>query len=460
MAMALSLFLLIVGCEAEEAYVNQNNRLQFKASEKPIEELLKLKGFNDAYQKIAAQRTLFAGRSSIEDMYNFTISDKPVKVVEMDNKTFYNMLIKSDDSISAGYFQNLLIMSEKVNDAEELSAYIIKYMPNPVVKPLEIETLFSRVSMYCNFVCVLVCHETAADNLPQYQHDHTYDPSICSGNNISLECTETCVAEEWPDPIPGTNGGSGNGPPVVVTPPNHSGATQPQLVVLPVMDEPESGVNIIEPCKKLKGFTNNNFVKESLKKLRDEKLNMDREYGYNYNKVGVAYTPVELPPGPNAGSKIDVPTGNNIFGASHTHPNDGLTVPMFSAQDIIVMYNLIKNYNYGINGEVPGSMLSTFVFTLTTVNGAYAMKIDTSLFVALMDNYVTDERKFSKALDVKQRNSSLTASVQFFEKDFLNFIDDNNLGMSLYKANEDLTNWSRLDFNPTNPNQVIPTPCN
>jgi hypothetical protein len=235
--------------------------------------------------------------------------------------------------------------------------------------------------------------------------------------------------------------------------------------------KPHIGINVkpftltTKPCESLKEFTNDPNIKASLVDLRDNKLGATpyREHGYSYSKEpNGSTTTTALPPGSVGSSTIGIPAGGTKYSASHTHPDDGLTMPMFSPEDIIVLYTLLKHYNYNSTNGTQNQMLSSFTYTVTTINGTYAMKIDNTLFYGFMSSIMNDTKKknqFISELKTLQKNKNTTDSASGFEKDFLNFVSKYNLNISLYKANQDFTNWNKLSVNPTNPNNITSTPC-
>ncbi|HLA55971.1 MAG TPA: hypothetical protein VK623_07710 [Flavobacterium sp.] len=118
--------LTISSCEIQEDMTKAQIHKEHLVEEKSFHDLLLLNGFNAAYQKIVQKKEeSVAARTALEDEYNFIIvEDKPVKIIQTDNKTYYNILIRRD-SIHAEYFENLVVMLEKINNEDELSAYIL-----------------------------------------------------------------------------------------------------------------------------------------------------------------------------------------------------------------------------------------------------------------------------------------------------------------------------------------------
>ena len=65
--------------------------------------------------------------TSIENYYNFDfVEGSDAKIVEIDNRKYYNILIRRSVE-NPDYIENLLIFIEDINNVEEISAFIIKY---------------------------------------------------------------------------------------------------------------------------------------------------------------------------------------------------------------------------------------------------------------------------------------------------------------------------------------------
>lgn len=236
---------------------------------------------------------------------------------------------------------------------------------------------------------------------------------------------------------------------------------QPASDVAPV--EPSKKDEIKKHCEKMLELNKNTNINANLAFLPTQLLiNKETGFSLKYKKTYLESNP--LTSGVLETSKLDIPTGGTICGAMHTHPNDSKTVPMFSAEDIIVLYNLMHNYNYNTYNQSPSSMLETFVFTVTTKNGTYALKVDSQQFNGTMyANFLLNKRsqkKFEKNLKNIQLGRNNADNAALFEKDFLNFISDNNLGLSLFKINSATSNWENLSLNPNDKNQVDTTSCN
>ena len=63
-----------------------------KISHVSFGELLKNKKFSTAYSKVLQQQSL-TNKTVMEEQYQFTIANKPVKVIETESATSYTILI-------------------------------------------------------------------------------------------------------------------------------------------------------------------------------------------------------------------------------------------------------------------------------------------------------------------------------------------------------------------------------
>ncbi len=214
-------------------------------------------------------------------------------------------------------------------------------------------------------------------------------------------------------------------------------------------------------CEELKKLFLNPAVKNSFNDLKNNKLSDNKENGYSYAEGpnGIISTNIPSDVNENYGS-IKIPIGGTKFGASHTHQNDGKGYPMFSGEDIVVLHRLMHAYNY--NGTSPILKMKNFVFTVTTAQGTYAIKVDSFTFHSEMESILMDKikkKKFLTGLANIQNRRKPTDSPSLFQKDFINYLKKYNLPVSLYKSNDDFTNWSKLIIDPEDPNKIKSTNC-
>jgi len=122
-----SLFLL--SCEDNENLVETIDNKNPKVKEVTLIDLSNDKNFIEAFSKINKNSQLnnnLLGRTVMEDQYNFTIDDYPVKVIELDSLTSYTFSINNETRTNS-VFENLVV-NHYINGVTK--AAIFKYIPD------------------------------------------------------------------------------------------------------------------------------------------------------------------------------------------------------------------------------------------------------------------------------------------------------------------------------------------
>ena len=418
----------------------------------------------------------------MEQQYNFTIADKPVKVLESAEVITYTILINrilKDNT----FFENLVV--EQFSDGE-VRANIIKYTPfqpnivqsyfsatsfngNRTITPiLYNDEMFSdpnaKISMYCYSVCVLICHDLVAGHA-DYSHPHTPDGGCVNSNSTTIDCTVTCwdtggggdgddAGSGPPLDTPGGGGGpTGNNTPVG-DPVNNCGHCNVPVYTAPVLEEEEIAPPKT-PCEELQKLLNNTESVDALTFL-EGKTSEDKEYGFAYEALPNSSDldevhPIESLPNQPLKLRMGNYIGGNFIGANHTHPRPSTSgaVPMFAADDIFWLYALSRAHLPGASNSQKD--FSVYFLTLTVGSGTYAIKIkDNSKFLEFIsNNYV----EFKYSLERKFIELGQMTSASVLKKEFLKIINKNtNSGIGLYELNSDKTDWAELTFNPLSPN--------
>lgn len=491
--LTLGIIIALASCTEEKEYL-ENGKRDLKLSRKPFKELLSLKHFNSAYQKVKneKQRSI-ALRSAIENEYNFTIVEgKDVKIVEVDNKTFYNILIQRDTA-SAVYFENLLLMVEKNNNIDDISAYIIKYevpdtsiLINPSSIDKEITTLFGRFLQTCYTACTPICITPWGDGTGGEGHVMVGD---CTFHH--LQCSEICVNDEIGNGGGGIDTGSGGGgssgtTPSDPTPPTPSGAQgaspPPELLIDPVFEEVEE-IQDKKPCDKLNAMVNTVIAnvtptKTAMTNFMDLKnnvtINRERLYvmspkinsngSFNHSLYNEYYAHSE----PNQ-DNVSADFGNIKFDVMvHTHWDPSKHLSVFSLEDIYQIYLKIAT------GQINLENKDYFTAMLITAHGTqYAMKFyNIDNFVTWADNYFVGWNYPNQALRDRYQNNKET---KFYnetniipgntpeikvanELALTNFLKTNNVGMDLYRVDDTFTQFTKLSTTLTG--TLSEKPCN
>ena len=230
-------------------------------------------------------------------------------------------------------------------------------------------------------------------------------------------------------------------------------------------------VGILEPnagsdednCISLKVQSRDENIIDAFEDLNVKQGYNGREYGYAIGKNGENFTVSEIenspPYGQASGFAMPFPPSSlNAIVVMHTHPNDYLGYLMFSPQDIYYFYNIIAKH---VPPEGGFKKPSDYSLMMITSQGTYALKIDdrTKLLAAIL----LYNKKFQDELEFAYQSRQPMDPISHFEKDFLKFIGKRDIGISLYKADEDFSNWNKLTLrdngNTNDGDDVIYTPC-
>ena len=130
----LSLFFLIglFSCQEEAIFENDFRIKELKISQKSFQELIIDSKFNTAYAKTFKNEinksNFSSGKTVMENQYGFTITDKPVNVIEKDSLTSYTIFIERDNQ-NPNEYENLIVQIDNHNTTH---AVIVKYIPDVV----------------------------------------------------------------------------------------------------------------------------------------------------------------------------------------------------------------------------------------------------------------------------------------------------------------------------------------
>ena len=157
------------------------------------------------------------------------------------------------------------------------------------------------------------------------------------------------------------------------------------------------------------------------------------------------------------------------------HPANSIRIPMFSHDDIYTLLSVKDNYGSFQMANSPNGD-AVFVAVLVAQQGGqthtYAIKIEDITKLQELDSlYQNDEDwdDFGSELQQKysQEANGVNGTAAQYQKTFLNFINDLNLGVSLYEMEQSNVGtpnveetWKKLTLNATSPNGIKKTPCN
>ena len=471
---------LLNSCTEEREYIENNNR-DLKFEQKPFKDLILLKDFNTAYQRVKTEKQKnVASRSALENEYNFTIKEsEEVKIVEVDNKTFYNILIERD-SASASYFENLVFMVEKIDNVDEISAYILKYgTPNGYMQfdynaDKDVTPLFERISQECYKVCVTQCHDLREGTI--YAEPHAPGAGCNDQSLIVTNCYSTC------DSTAGTQFGMGNtttngsltGGDTQNTGSGSNGSTE--IVTAPVY-----GGTLTDgetPCQKIFSITNKTEYKNKFNELnKPEKFALTHESGFAEVKVDGVVQYIDGTVVASTATTDSMLFPPNTYGYNHVHINDTYDIDTgFQKYNIKIqspkdLYSMIHPETINIavsSGATPYDVYNTMIskegiMALTLIDP----NINYELFNQKYNSFKSDYYIFGKhivenTLSAKNRKEKL-------QKMMLNFLKDLGLdsNVALFEATvkkvsiggveNTIIQWSRITLD-ANGNRVV-TPC-
>jgi|GEM_PF-1611868 len=159
--------------------------------------------------------------------------------------------------------------------------------------------------------------------------------------------------------------------------------------------------------------------------------------------------------------QLEIPAGGNVYSAIHCHSNNGY--PMFSWSDIFSLYLMWARRPAHVNFR------PSFLLTCKDDNGVYqTYAIIIEDIGTTLGEFFTNSENVGCTQDeiVTKKNDKLFKEYSYeennnsnYELAFLRSIF--GLNVSLYKANTNLTNWSKLGINNNASNATVnSTNCN
>ena len=307
----------------------------------------------------------------------------------------------------------------------------------PEVEAERIDSNFILVLSSCveyNFVCPSGLHNILSEGSCEYELTSwtaTYNIVPCYvASNVGGS---------------GDNGGSGA---------NGSG---PTITTMP--NTTESGTNG-NPCDKMKQLALDNGFRQKMNDLKQAANN------YNFERI---YTMYNNPNPPNqtdlynyteTNGTVNNPSPNYVFssdikGIIHCHFNGLLNI--FSPQDLKDLYEKLKL------ADITDDIIYGVVTPETASNPSksYIIRIqDREKFILFGNqnlNTFQDFKDFENDIYNKKFGITLGNSSSTNELQFMKMLSRLNIGIDIYKGNNDHTNWQKLNLIN---NQIVPTNCN
>lgn len=226
--------------------------------------------------------------------------------------------------------------------------------------------------------------------------------------------------------------------------------------------------NCQELSKLLQDYAVNGTPMSPLDAIVSLQNNLSSTFEQGFSLVNVSNSYMATPVQQTGPDYVVYRQAANVFGGMHLHQNNGKAYPMFSGPDVL---NLLEFYNQYNDGSPTAENLPAVV--LVTFQGVYAIKIeDLAALQALqpiLDDYDDDDNdnndKYEKFVEIFNKRYSkhntnngggepvINGGPNEYQNELLKIFNDydgngTSLGISLYKANQDLTGWTKLSLNP------------
>lgn len=424
------------------------------------------------------------------------------------NYKSYSVVINDDSNL---YFENFHVIEQ---DEIPVESFIYRWLPDDPNIPFDSKTFSGKLQKF-NLEYQLQAESTLLNGEIQTERVAIYCVFLslctCSGDPYYCGCTESscptifanyCYTGGGSDSGNDSNFGDGLGGESGGGSDNNSNSENDVLIgengdplhpVVPLPEMEEEPYNL-NPCNELKKLTKNPiyepnpYMDNNDKRIRTAIINMpdeitsSAEAGYTF----IQPSPANQLQGPYANYVQPNAATNHIYfelhpliyGYIHSHPNDGKHVPMFSHDDIYTLLEIAENFNLyapaGINTS--GNDFFTVIMTseIRGVPNTYAIKINNISKLQKLKTLHPKEngtnkkwRTFGEKMEKyyeKSANGNNGNQTQY-EKTLLQFLQDEDLGVSLYQMEQINTGtsnvqeiWKKIELDGNNPPKK--TPCN
>lgn len=500
----LGISLTLVNCQKDDDIAIRKedsfSKSRFSISKILTSEIFKNKSLINKLNKIDEVKkrkleTSISNREVYSSLYDFTINTDYANYLEDSESSYHSYTFPISRNVGTPYVENLLFSLQEdgtyktsivtynvTNDEKESLNHGLPVDLEGKISFTEIDGDNLLIDIFGKFGCTYSIEEYCNCNV----HPNENGFSGCHSSCYEIIVSESCVVDTSGGAGGDTSTDSTSPTDTDTTNPSGSGYTPPTTTFTPCEDCPEFVDN--DPCEELQKLfeddVNNDYTKPNIKPIIQQletTLGYEGENGANFNQNNDAtgtpntYDNPALPANPI--NSIDVPnecintdTTTSIYGGAHTHPIT--TYSMFSFSDILVLKSLYTC--------APEELKNSVVFTLTATNNqttntnyfnpvTYAIKIDDiSIFNSFKNsflqgiknsnsNYINaDYKKLLRLAEVTLQDAYDESSN--LELTFLTFFEA--AGISIYKANSTLDNWSKLSSDPLINGTVLEEPCN
>lgn len=436
-----------------------------------------------------------------KDIYDFKIDSTQVMEITTPHGKFYTMLIKRDSGYDIDMFENLVICDRSAGK----EAYIISYAPDadyynrlkttfhaPFIggmytTRIDYSSLKKSVVTTCVETTIAYCGNGTEGQLAGPGCYENKDKGKHIFTKTFIRCTTWLlpVFADYPffnnrvninpggggggsssggsgyDPgynpgeIPGVSGGapSGNSP---ISPGRFGPVTGP----IGANKSPHE-----KNCKELADMMDRTGIRASFNDL-NTKTGESKENGYKFED-GKTPKPLKLQAGTI--NHMELESGGQIYGGSHTHPDPSQSdyMPMFSLADVVKLGYIAYNYK-PLPGQIKNIFKCVLTLTVKTAGGneTYALKIeDWYQFGSYILQYNVLSRQERIRKDNRLKDEYLATKengggMENYLKDLFKFMKKQNInGIAIYKANTDFSEWNKQEYNPET-NTITPKPCN
>jgi|JI6StandDraft_1071083.scaffolds.fasta_scaffold97322_2 hypothetical protein len=437
-----------------------------------------------AVNKLKEKKKELSSRIVYDSIYDFYFDDENGKYINVDGKISYTFPVYRDSVTNK--VENVVFYT---NEDNEYNIALFKYnltkedllnLSEEEIKDTEIH-ITEILTKYQGPGCgsfVVMCDNDGYGGYANSSHvagsncHHAGNGSHLSTVWVPSDCGGGPAEPGAPGPNGGNTGPNGGGGGIGTTP---IITTPVPCVICPSQAEE------VDPCTSLKNLLDPTKcnARDKIVQVKDASDSYNGEVGAVFSNINGAYSssPIKYSPASNTNSSSDavhLVYDENTYAATHSHPNNDTTTPMFSFSDVFELYRIYTNTN-PVN--IPNV---TFMLTLPSTGTTFAIKVDNfEIFRDFISSIYNDPEVLKKPTEkerVKKRNEIFqemmcrncnpgngpNATTNYNNRFIDGFLQTTKgKGMSLYKATNNITNWEKL--NAAESGSQYPyttTPCN
>ena len=449
-----------ISCTFEEKYITENNNSKnYQLFEKKFSDIIKEKEFKKSFSKVAKPNFNGSSKTIMEQQYGFEIDETAiVKEIHQNGIITYTLGIKTD-SLHNNQLRNLLVEQGENN---EVSAYIWSYhltaplLPTghnsfslnystATIEPINYnanQTSRVLLSNGCYMSNVLMCSEPWVGEIFGSIHVAGHDcdePAF-----LSMQTVIDCPSEGGGGGTGGT-GGTGGGAPAgggsaSGGPTSPTGGGGSGIIIVPDKE-----------CDKI----NNLFTQ--MPTLRDELVSLlgktSESVENGIMKMSNANTIQSVMPGVNGLLTFPFPSGTGKFiFMAHTHNSPSIsTYSIYSWNDLKSIADLLRNNQIDNTNFVSFLMTADGTFYAYTISNPtaflqfFALTWDANYDPNIAKNRILAEDKYFRDLNQRLIKENNNDNIQD-EKYFLEFLQDNNLGVTLFEVDNTFSNFEKVNY--------------